>query len=97
MSLAMRRSLLFRRLALPKDRTLSNAAALKPAAGATTFDGLEPTEPLVKTAFPGPESSKMLAEMSKIQVSDAIQFFVDYNKSIGNYQLALLSADVYHY
>jgi 4-aminobutyrate aminotransferase / (S)-3-amino-2-methylpropionate transaminase len=45
----------------------------------------EPSGPTIQTAIPGPTSQKLLSDMKKIQISDAIQFFVDYNKSLGNY------------
>ena len=45
----------------------------------------EPAGPTVRTAIPGPRSKELIAEMNKIQFSDAVIFFTDYNKSIGNY------------
>lgn len=51
----------------------------------SSFVSGEPTGPLVKTAIPGPRSLAMLSEMKKIQISDAVQLFADYSKSIGNY------------
>jgi len=45
----------------------------------------EPAGPTVRTAIPGPRSKELIADMNKIQFSDGIIFFTDYNKSIGNY------------
>lgn len=60
-----------------------NAKALE----TTSIEGLEnePELPIMKTAIPGPESVKLQEKMSKIQQSGAINFFVDYDKSTGNY------------
>lgn len=35
--------------------------------------------------IPGPESLKLFSEIDKIQQADSINFFADYEKSIGNY------------
>lgn len=51
----------------------------------STFVAGEPPAPLVKTSIPGPRSIQMISKMKKIQISDAVQMFVDYSKSIGNY------------
>ncbi|KFD47522.1 hypothetical protein M514_11616 [Trichuris suis] len=45
----------------------------------------EPSAPVVKTSIPGPKSESMRAELGQIQNAETIQFFVDYEKSIGNY------------
>ncbi|XP_074647439.1 4-aminobutyrate aminotransferase, mitochondrial-like [Tubulanus polymorphus] len=45
----------------------------------------EPNEPCVKTAVPGPKTKELLSDLSKIQNTKAVQFFVDYDKSQGNY------------
>lgn len=47
--------------------------------------GQEPLAPRMQTTVPGPESLRLKAELSKIQNSDAVHFFVDYGKSRGNY------------
>lgn len=46
---------------------------------------LEPTGPSVKTEVPGPRTKQLIKEMDPIHNANAIQFFVDYDKSIGNY------------
>lgn len=53
----------------------------------TTIDGIanEPSMPILNTKIPGENSRKQLEKMSKIQQSGAVNFFVDYDKSTGNY------------
>merc|ERR1712113_1168491 len=46
----------------------------------------EPSAPVVKsTSFPGPNDLKLRGEYDKISKISEIQFFADYDKSIGNY------------
>ncbi|CAG2100380.1 unnamed protein product [Medioppia subpectinata] len=45
----------------------------------------EPSEPRVVTAVPGPNSLRLKEELNAIQNSSAVQLFVDYTKSVGNY------------
>uniref|UniRef100_A0A336M3B2 (S)-3-amino-2-methylpropionate transaminase n=1 Tax=Culicoides sonorensis TaxID=179676 RepID=A0A336M3B2_CULSO len=45
----------------------------------------EPNGPTVKTVIPGPKTKQLVQEMSPIHNASTIQFFVDYDKSIGNY------------
>ncbi|XP_017777077.1 PREDICTED: 4-aminobutyrate aminotransferase, mitochondrial [Nicrophorus vespilloides] len=45
----------------------------------------EPNGPSVKTEIPGPRSKELIKELSAIQQSNAVQFFADYEKSLGNY------------
>ncbi|XP_012944398.1 4-aminobutyrate aminotransferase, mitochondrial [Aplysia californica] len=45
----------------------------------------EPEAPVVKTVIPGPRSQALREELDPIQCTDAVQFFADYEKSIGNY------------
>lgn len=51
------------------------------------IDGIanEPNMPIVNSNIPGENSKNLLKQMSKIQQSGAINFFVDYEKSTGNY------------
>jgi len=37
------------------------------------------------TTIPGPESKRLLAELSALQQAGSVQLFADYDKSIGNY------------
>jgi len=50
----------------------------------------EPSEPVIKTEIPGPNSKQLLKELSTLQQSGSVQLFADYDKSIGNY---LVDAD----
>lgn len=45
----------------------------------------EATSPLMQTVCPGPKSTEMLEDLKQIQECAATQFFLDYNKSYGNY------------
>lgn len=45
----------------------------------------EPQLPQVVTAVPGPRTKQLTDDLNKIQNASTIQFFVDYDKSIGNY------------
>ncbi|CAG9862133.1 unnamed protein product [Phyllotreta striolata] len=46
----------------------------------------EPKEPKISSSeIPGPKSKKLLAELDAVTQSSAVQFFADYDKSIGNY------------
>lgn len=51
----------------------------------------EPSGPqLITSTVPGPKSTALKNELQNIQNADAVQLFVDYEKSIGNY---LVDAD----
>lgn len=62
------------------------------ATGARCLTSLsEPSVPqLVTSSIPGPRSLQLKKELQDIQNADAVQLFVDYEKSIGNY---LVDAD----
>uniref|UniRef100_A0A0B7ARR8 (S)-3-amino-2-methylpropionate transaminase n=1 Tax=Arion vulgaris TaxID=1028688 RepID=A0A0B7ARR8_9EUPU len=49
------------------------------------FPKEEPSSPLVVTQVPGPQSQALTKELDQMQNTDAVQFFVDYQKSVGNY------------
>jgi len=45
----------------------------------------EPGAPFMKTTIPGPETRRLYGDLDKRQDPRANHFFVDYNKSVGNY------------
>ncbi|KAM8707543.1 hypothetical protein ACLKA7_005086 [Drosophila subpalustris] len=47
---------------------------------------LEPKEPVVRSkTIPGPKSSELKTQLGAVQSTGTVQYFADYNKSIGNY------------
>ncbi|XP_065833264.1 4-aminobutyrate aminotransferase, mitochondrial-like [Oscarella lobularis] len=56
------------------------AAASFSADASADFSG-----PEVKTRIPGPESLRLISELNKIQESRAVDIFIDFKKSRGNY------------
>ncbi|XP_059179651.1 4-aminobutyrate aminotransferase, mitochondrial-like [Physella acuta] len=47
------------------------------------FEDIE--QPQMRTSVPGPKTKELQARLGRYQNTDAIHFFVDYNKSRGNY------------
>ena len=46
----------------------------------------EPAVPaMVTSEVPGPKSLALKAELNKTQAMDSVSFFIDYDKSLGNY------------
>jgi len=45
----------------------------------------EPAQPQMVTGIPGPKSKQLFSELSELQSMKSVQFFVDYDKSYGNY------------
>lgn len=66
-------------------RSVLKSSLHRNARSVTSLVPGEPARPVVQTAIPGPKSQEMLKQMETIQISEALQFFVDYSKSIGNY------------
>ena len=61
-------------------------AVLGSSASVRHFVVGEPVVPsMVTTEMPGPKSIAKKAELNKIQAMDSVAFFVDYDKSLGNY------------
>ncbi|KFA81317.1 hypothetical protein S40288_09276 [Stachybotrys chartarum IBT 40288] len=58
--------------------------AVRCASGAAFFPG-EPAAPSVKTAIPGPESQRVLKELSEVYDTHNVNMVADYKKSVGNY------------
>ncbi|XP_034188252.1 4-aminobutyrate aminotransferase, mitochondrial [Osmia lignaria lignaria] len=54
----------------------------------------EPPKPYTLTEIPGPRSEALLNEFSKIQQVGSIQYFADYQRSVGNY-LADIDGNVF--
>uniref|UniRef100_A0A7E4V294 Gamma-amino-N-butyrate transaminase n=1 Tax=Panagrellus redivivus TaxID=6233 RepID=A0A7E4V294_PANRE len=50
----------------------------------------EPSQPVVLTPIPGPKSQELKTAMAKVHQNPSVKFFVDYEKSFGNY---LVDAD----
>jgi len=63
------------------SRPQSTAANLQSVVGSRH----EPAQPNVVTEIPGPKSKQLHSELSQIQSMKTVQFFVDYEKSQGNY------------
>lgn len=42
-------------------------------------------KPAIKTAIPGPRSKELMTELSQVQLTKGMSYFVDFEKSIGNY------------
>lgn len=71
---AVKDTILLRGLVNQCQRALYSSGAL-----------VEPEGPVLKTAVPGPESLQLLSELDTYQNTGAVQFFADYEKSVGNY------------
>ena len=67
-----------------KNRFVQYSVVRRIASASTLVAG-EPKTPSIQTAIPGPKSIEMISKMKAIQISDAVQLFVDYSKSIGNF------------
>ncbi|VDM49358.1 unnamed protein product [Toxocara canis] len=55
-----------------------------------TIASAEPNAPRVATSIPGPISRKLKQEMDLVHQTSSVRFFVDYERSVGNY---LVDAD----
>lgn len=69
-------------------RCLSTSRALRAATAtqlAKAFFVSEPKGPTVKTAIPGPQSSKYIKELDEVFETRSLNMLVDYSKSSGNY------------
>lgn len=71
-----------RQVLLPTTATATTLSAR--SASSSSYQ--EPKEPKIVTAsVPGPKSNKLREELGHVQNSGAIQMFVDYDRSVGNY------------
>jgi len=69
------------------QRSYGAAAAVKASepAGEQPFFPNEPAGPIVKTAIPGPESTKAIAELDSVFDTRSLNMLANYQKSLGNY------------
>jgi 4-aminobutyrate aminotransferase/(S)-3-amino-2-methylpropionate transaminase len=72
---------------LLQQRSYVAAAAVKQSrpSGEQPFFPNEPTSPIVKTAIPGPESKKAIAELEEVFDTRNLNMIANYQKSVGNY------------
>jgi 4-aminobutyrate aminotransferase/(S)-3-amino-2-methylpropionate transaminase len=61
------------------------AAKTSGSAGELPFFPDEPAGPIIKTAIPGPESQKAIAELDKVFDTRSLNMLANYQKSFGNY------------
>ena len=74
-------------MAPQSTRRSYGAAAAKTSepSGEQPFFPDEPAGPIVKTAIPGPQSKKAIAELDKVFDTRSLNMLADYQKSFGNY------------
>lgn len=72
----------------PQFRRYGAAAAAVKASeptGEQPFFPNEPAGPIIKTAIPGPEQKKAIAELDKVFDTRSLNMLANYGKSFGNY------------
>ncbi|KAF7930924.1 hypothetical protein BELL_0637g00030 [Botrytis elliptica] len=67
------------------SRALPRAARTYATTSVKPFFTGEPERPHVKTAIPGPESQKAIAELDKVFDTRSLNMLANYQKSLGNY------------
>eukprot|EP00088_Acartia_fossae_P023172 TRINITY_DN2424_c0_g1_i5.p1 TRINITY_DN2424_c0_g1~~TRINITY_DN2424_c0_g1_i5.p1 ORF type:complete len:524 (+),score=108.06 TRINITY_DN2424_c0_g1_i5:34-1572(+) len=67
------------------SRCQPQSTAAKVSVDNNNCNNNEPPGPNVITPIPGPQSQQLMKELGEIQSMKTIQFFVDYEKSQGNY------------
>lgn len=65
-------------------RRLFGSRTSLPSTPTPAFPG-EPSQPIIKTAIPGPMSIQLTKEMGEHQDNRAVHFVADFKKSVGNY------------
>ena len=72
---------------LVQRRSYVAAAAVKQShpSSEKPFFPDEPAGPIVKTAIPGPQSRKAIAELDKVFDTRSLNMIANYQKSYGNY------------
>lgn len=63
----------------------AGAPAAMRFASSKSFFPNEPEAPTVKSAVPGPNGNKAIAELEQVFDTRSVNFLSDYSKSIGNY------------
>lgn len=70
----------------PVSTVVQHAVKTGSARTASTILPGEPTQPKVVTSeIPGPKSKQLIGDLDSVTQSSSVQFFADYEKSIGNY------------
>ncbi|CAI5449398.1 unnamed protein product [Caenorhabditis angaria] len=64
---------------------LAKSNVLQQGRGLAQIANAEPNAPTIKTAIPGPKSLELKAQMDPVHQTTSVRFFVDYEKSFGNY------------
>lgn len=83
LNLALKRAVAARQVLLPSSQHLLATASCK-SISQNAYQ--EPKEPKIVTAtIPGPKSNRLRDELGQVQNAGAIQMFVDYDRSVGNY------------
>ena len=70
---------------LRAQRPFSVTAAARASSSDKPYFPGEPAGPVVKTAIPGPESKKAIAELDKVFETRSLNMLANYQKSVGNY------------
>lgn len=77
-------ALVARQVLLPSSTHLLTTAPRSVSLSQSAYQ--EPKEPKIVTAsIPGPKSNRLRDELGQVQNAGAIQMFVDYDRSVGNY------------
>lgn len=71
----------------PHPRFYGAAAAVKTSTSSAEapFFSAEPSGPILKTAIPGPESKRVIADLHKVFDTRSLNMLANYQKSFGNY------------
>jgi 4-aminobutyrate aminotransferase/(S)-3-amino-2-methylpropionate transaminase len=74
----------FRLQAASAARSIARPAVLRRHYASQAYFADEPAAPTVKTAIPGPESTKAIERLSKVFDTRSLNMMADYTKSHGN-------------
>lgn len=70
--------------ALQRQYASAAAAAVNESGEQASFFPDEPAGPIVKTAIPGPQSTKAIEKLSKVFDTRSLNMMADYSRSYGN-------------